>query len=85
MPSRNTTYAATQAWAATWPVRISRYIIPAQSTASTAESPVPGSASWTRPVASATPTRVPPKRATAREYVWEKSGRITMTEAMGAQ
>ena len=28
---------------------------------------------------------VPPKRATAREYVCEKSGRMTMTAAIGAQ
>lgn len=36
-------------------------------------------------VATDTPTRVPPNRATARDQVWVKSGRITMTEAIGAQ
>ncbi|CAM5328873.1 hypothetical protein SMICM304S_01481 [Streptomyces microflavus] len=37
-------------------------------------------------VASPTPTRVPPKRATERPYVCENSGRITMTAAIrGAQ
>lgn len=85
MPSRNTTYAAMKACAAIWPVRVSRYISPALITARVPERYVPGLANRTIPVASVTPTRVPPKRAIARLYVWEKSGRMIITEARGAQ
>ncbi|CAM5497848.1 hypothetical protein SNARM312S_05167 [Streptomyces narbonensis] len=57
----------------------------AHSTARAADRYTPGWAVRTTAVASATPTSVPPKRATERAYVCVKSGRITMTEAIGAQ
>lgn len=85
MPSRKTTYAETQAWPTTYPVRISRYISSAQNTESTAAVVTPGWVVRTIAVASETPTIVPPNRATDRSYVWENSGRITITAAIGAQ
>lgn len=66
-------------------MRISRYISRAQATASTADSPARGAATWTITLATKTPTTVPPKRATDRSYVRENSGRITMTAAIGTQ
>ncbi len=85
MPSRKTTYALMHAEATVKPVRISRYISPTHTTARPALTHSPGRASAITVPPSATATSAPANRATPRAYVCPKSGRITITDTMGAQ
>ncbi len=85
IPSRNTTYAETQAVISAYPVRSVRKAPPMQTTASAAATHSSGWQSWTTAVATTTPTTVPARRATPRLKVWAKSGRITIAAVSGAQ